>query len=148
MPRARQRPTVCCSDGTAVKWASGLARATPETNRGRARRTFADEEKKIPKEAKEEQQVNGRLDLKFEEEPLGDEIPVQPAELAHGITGGAELGALERSPHGLERRDAAPAAAILNAVRPRHEALERFQALILNAGRQRREALERLGALQ
>ena len=34
-----------CSDGTAVKWASGLARATPETNRGRARRTFADEER-------------------------------------------------------------------------------------------------------
>ena len=45
MPRARQRPTVYCSDGTAVKWASGLARATPETNRGRARRTFADEER-------------------------------------------------------------------------------------------------------
>ena len=41
MPRARQRPTVYCSDvkrhsGQVGKW---------ETNRGRARRTFADEER-------------------------------------------------------------------------------------------------------
>ena len=81
------------------------------------------------REAEEEQQVDGRLDLKLEEEPLGDEIPVKRAELAHGIARSAELGPLERSPHALERYDATLATTGLNAARRRREALEGFQAL-------------------